>query len=213
VRVAGPAVREDGRVTRIVAGAVGGRRLVVPPRGTRPTSERVREALFSALDAAVGLGGARVLDLFAGSGALGLEALSRGASHALFVESDRRAAEVLRRNARSLGLPGVDVRHGTAAAVLALPADAPYDIVLADPPYALAEDTLAGVLAELPANGWTAPGSLVVVERATRSAEPRWPDGFAARRSRRYGDSAVYWATHEDDPATTHADEADGPAE
>jgi 16S rRNA (guanine966-N2)-methyltransferase len=139
------------------------------------------------------------MDLFAGSGALGLEALSRGAAHALFVESDRRAAEVLRRNARSLGLPGVDVRHGTAAAVLAAPADAPYDIVLADPPYALAEDTLAGVLAELPANGWTAPGSLVVVERAARSAEPRWPTCYSACRHRRYGDSAVYWATHEGD--------------
>ncbi|GDY32578.1 16S rRNA (guanine(966)-N(2))-methyltransferase RsmD [Gandjariella thermophila] len=190
-------------MTRIVAGTAGGRRLVVPPRGTRPTSERVREALFSALDATVGLSGTRVLDLFAGSGALGLEALSRGAAHALFVESDRRAAEVLRRNARSLGLPGVEVRHGTAAAVLAAPADAPYDIVLADPPYALAEDALAGVLAELPANGWTAPGSLVVVERAARSAEPRWPEGFAVRRSRRYGDSVVYWAAQEGDAIRT----------
>src|SRR5437868_14910167 len=116
-----------GAVTRIVAGVAGGRRLVVPPRGTRPTSERVREALFSALDAAVGLAGARVLDLFAGSGALGLEALSRGAAHALFVESDRRAADVLRRNARTLGLAGAAVRQGGVAGVLATPAGAPCD--------------------------------------------------------------------------------------
>jgi 16S rRNA (guanine966-N2)-methyltransferase len=189
-------VREDGGVTRIVAGVAGGRRLVVPQRGTRPTSERVREALFSALDAAVGLAGARVLDLFAGSGALGLEALSRGATHATFVESDGRAADVLRRNIRTLGLAGAQVRQGGVAGVLATPADGPYDIVLADPPYSVTEQALAGVLAALAANGWTEAGSLVVVERAARSGEPRWPECFAAERTRRYGDTAVHWATH-----------------
>src|SRR3954471_6937740 len=101
-------------VTRIIAGRVGGRRIAVPPRGTRPTSDRVREALFSALTVEPGLGGARVLDLCAGSGALGLEALSRGAAHALFVESDRRAAAVLRRNVSDLGVGG-EVRVATAA--------------------------------------------------------------------------------------------------
>src|SRR5215213_2776227 len=105
-------------VTRIIAGRVGGRRIAVPPRGTRPTSDRVREALFSALTVEPGLGGARVLDLCAGSGALGLEALSRGAAHALFVESDRRAAAVLGRNVADLGLPGATVRAASAAAVV-----------------------------------------------------------------------------------------------
>src|SRR5687768_7396512 len=109
-------------MTRIIAGVAGGRRILVPPKGTRPTSDRVREALFSALDADPGLGGAAVLDLCAGSGALGLEALSRGAVHALFVESDRRAAGVLRRNTAELGLAGAQVRVAPAATVLASPA-------------------------------------------------------------------------------------------
>ncbi|WP_199285558.1 RsmD family RNA methyltransferase, partial [Saccharomonospora iraqiensis] len=105
-------------MTRIVAGRAGGRTLSVPPKGTRPTSERVREALFNALDAAGDLRGARVLDLYAGSGALGLEALSRGAADALFVESDRAAVQVLRDNVARVGLGG-RVRHGTVQAVLA----------------------------------------------------------------------------------------------
>src|SRR6476469_10915414 len=131
------AAGEDGPVTRIIAGRAGGRRIAVPPAGTRPTSDRVREALFSALTADPGLDGAAVLDLCAGSGALGLEALSRGAAHALFVESDRRAAAVLRRNVAGLGLPGCVVRAAPAAAVLAAPADRSYDVVLVDPPYAV----------------------------------------------------------------------------
>src|SRR5438270_11628866 len=102
-------MRDYCRVTRIVAGIVGGRRLEVPPRGTRPTSERVREALFSALEAALDFDGVWVLDLYAGSGALGFEALSRGAAGVAFVESDRRAVEVLRRNVAALGLSGASV--------------------------------------------------------------------------------------------------------
>src|SRR5215207_8604815 len=113
----GPLDGEDGLVTRIIAGRAGGRRIAVPPAGTRPTSDRVREALFSALTADPGLDGAAVLDLCAGSGALGLEALSRGAAHALFVESDRRAAAVLRRHAAALDLPGAAVRASSAGAV------------------------------------------------------------------------------------------------
>src|SRR3954463_9570863 len=116
-------------VTRIVAGTAGGRRLKVPPKGTRPTSERVREALFNALETAGELDGAHVLDLYAGSGALGLEALSRGAADALFVESDRRAAGVLRRNVSDLGLGG-EVVVGAAGTVLARLADRGFDVVL-----------------------------------------------------------------------------------
>lgn len=192
-----------GGVTRIVAGAAGGRRLVVPRRGTRPTSERVREALFSALEAGPGLVGARVMDLYAGSGALGLEALSRGASHALLVESDRQAATTLRRNVAALGLPGAEVRQQKVAAVLAErtpcqaiePAPEPYDIVLADPPYQVTGEVLVGVLTALAA--WTAPGAVVVVERAGRDGEPPWPRPYRALRSKSYGDTAVHWARHE----------------
>src|SRR5918992_2685504 len=114
-------------MARIIGGVAGGRRLAVPARGTRPTPDRVREALFSALEHDPGLAGAAVLDLCAGSGALGLEALSRGAAHALFVESDRRAAGVLRRNAAALGFAEAEVRVAPAAAVLAAPADRAYD--------------------------------------------------------------------------------------
>ncbi|AHI00718.1 16S rRNA (guanine(966)-N(2))-methyltransferase RsmD [Kutzneria albida] len=179
-------------MTRIVAGTAGGRRIDVPPKGTRPTSDRVREALFSALESAMELDGARVLDLYAGSGALGFEALSRGAALATFVESEHRAVEVLRRNAKALGLSGVDVRHGTARSVLAGAPAGAYDLVLADPPYAVTNEELALVLAGVVT--WTAPGGLVLVERAARSGEPSWPEGLEPFRSKKYGDTAVHWA-------------------
>lgn len=176
---------------RVVAGSAGGRRLAVPDgRGTRPTSERVREAVFSALVAARGgLAGDAVLDLFAGSGALGLEALSRGAGSAVLVESDRRAAAVARANAAALGLPA-RVVAGTVARHLAGP-PAPVDVVFADPPYELADAALAGVLAAL-AGGWLRDGADVVVERSSRSPAPAWPAGLEPGRVRTYGDTAVH---------------------
>jgi 16S rRNA (guanine966-N2)-methyltransferase len=180
-------------VTRIVAGTAGGRRLAVPPSGTRPTSERVREALFSAVEAAIDLDGARVLDLYAGSGALGLEALSRGASVATFVESDRSAISVLDKNIAAVGLPGAEVRRGRVAAVLD-GGGAPYDLVLADPPYA--ETELGAVLAALVERSWTRPGSVVIVERARRSGPPQWPETLVPGRVRRYGDTELHWARH-----------------
>jgi 16S rRNA (guanine966-N2)-methyltransferase len=183
-------------VTRIVAGSAGGRRLRVPPRGTRPTSDRVREALFSSLENTVDLDGARVLDLYAGSGALGFEALSRGAAHAVFVESDRRAADVLRSNARDLGLPGAVVLARSAEAAVAAGADEPCDVVFADPPYAVGDAELAGVLLDLVGHGWTAPGTVVVVERAARGPEPEWPSPLEPLRTKRYGDTALHWAVH-----------------
>ena len=185
-------------VTRIVAGSAGGRRIEVPPRGTRPTSERVREALFSALEATTDLPGARVLDLYGGSGALGLAALSRGAAHATFVEADRRAAQLLRRNAAALGFSAAQVRQAKAEAVLAAPPVEPYDVVFADPPYRVSDDQLGHVLRALAANGWTAPGSVIVVERAVRSGEVPWPEPLSALRSKKYGDTALHWAVHEE---------------
>jgi 16S rRNA (guanine966-N2)-methyltransferase len=179
-------------VTRIIAGRVGGRRLAVPARGTRPTSDRVREALFSALENEPGLHGARVLDLCAGSGALGLEALSRGAAHALFVESDRRAATVLRRNVSDLGLGG-EVRAAAVAAVLGGAAGPePFDVVLIDPPYAMGDDEIAGWLAAAQRGGWLAEDATVVVERDARSGAFGWPPGFRGVRERRYGDTVLH---------------------
>ncbi|MDQ4011847.1 MAG: 16S rRNA (guanine(966)-N(2))-methyltransferase RsmD [Actinomycetota bacterium] len=183
-------------MVRIVAGVAGGRRLAVPPHGTRPTSDRVREAIFSALQARRDLNGARVLDLYAGSGALGLEALSRGAAHVRFVESDRRAAAVLRRNVDALGLAGAQVTTGTVQAVLSGDLGDPrecYDVVLADPPYAVDDATLAGVLTALASGGWLARSALLVVERSAKAAEPTWPDDVVALTHRRYGDTAVYY--------------------
>jgi 16S rRNA (guanine966-N2)-methyltransferase len=177
-------------VTRIIAGRAGGRRIAVPARGTRPTPDRVREALFSALEHDPGLAGAAVLDLCAGSGALGLEALSRGAAHALFVESDRRAAAVLRRNVADLGLGG-QVRGAPAAVVLAAPADRAYDLVLADPPYDVPDAEVAGWLAAAVGNGWLAPGAVVVVERAARGVPFAWPPPLRPVRERRYGDTVL----------------------
>lgn len=178
---------------RIVAGVAGGRRLAVPPHGTRPTSDRVREAVFSALVARRDLEGARVLDLYAGSGALGLEALSRGAAHVQFVESNRGAAAVLSRNVEALGLPGAQVTTADVHAVLRGDPGQPYDVVLADPPYALDEEALSGVLNALAGGRWLAPAALVVVERPAKAVPPTWPDGVFALTQRRYGDTAVYY--------------------
>jgi 16S rRNA (guanine966-N2)-methyltransferase len=179
-------------VTRIIAGVAGGRRLAVPPGGTRPTSERVREALFSALTADPGLEGAAVLDLCAGSGALGLEALSRGAVHALLVESDRRAAAVLRRNVADLGLPGAQIRAARAGTVLTGPAPRRYHLVLVDPPYDLPDTEIAGWLAAAETNGWLTADVTVVVERAARGGGFPWPEPLRAVRERRYGDTVVH---------------------
>lgn len=180
------------RVTRVVAGELGGRRLAVPTKGTRPTSERVREAVFSAIEARVDLDGARVMDCYAGSGALGIEALSRGADHALFVESSRAAAAVLTANLRSLGARGGEVRVAPVETVVAAPCPEPYDVVLADPPYGLGDDAVAAVLAALVANGWVAGGGLLVVERGAREAgDVPWPPGVEPVTTRRYGDTLV----------------------
>ena len=177
-------------MTRIVAGAAGGRRLAVPPRGTRPTTDRVREAVFNVLASRVDFDGLRVLDLFAGSGALGLEALSRGAAAVLFVDSDRRAADVISRNIATVGLAGANVRRAAVAAVLAS-AGGPVDLVFADPPYEMSTADVDAVLAGLESNGWVAPGGVVVVERPVSAAPLTWPAGWTAWPERRYGDTRI----------------------
>jgi 16S rRNA (guanine966-N2)-methyltransferase len=183
-------------VTRIIAGAARGRRLTVPPgTRTRPTSDRAREGLFATVTALHGpLAGAGVLDLYAGSGAVGLEALSRGAARVLLVESDPGAARVIRANIAAVGLPGARLVTGRVAVVLARgPGDGPpFDVAVADPPYAAGEQEIAGMLTALQADRWLAGGALVAVERASRSAPVAWPPGYAPDRSRRYGE-ATFW--------------------
>lgn len=171
-------------MSRIVAGVAGGRRLTVPPgRRTRPTSERAREGLFSSLG---DLDGARFLDLFAGSGAVGLEALSRGAVASTFVESDASAVRVLRANVVALGLAGAVVHPVKVEQFLREPAEEPYDVVFLDPPYALDVDPVLARCVPLCAD-------TVVVERATRDGPPTWPEGLVGGRARRYGDTSLWY--------------------
>jgi 16S rRNA (guanine966-N2)-methyltransferase len=183
-------------VTRIVSGSARGRRLAVPAgNGTRPTSDRAREGLFSTVESIlVSLAGARVLDLYAGSGAVGLEALSRGADHALLVESDARAARTIRNNAGATGVVGAVVRADRVERVVAGAAPAPpYDFAFLDPPYDLSDDRLRAVLLALVSGHWLRPDALVVVERATRAVEWTWPVGIDADRSRRYGEATLWY--------------------
>ena len=183
-------------MTRIIAGAAGGRRLAVPAgRGTRPTSDRAREGLFATILAIRGpLDGARALDLYAGSGAVGLEALSRGASEVILVEADARAARVIRGNIEALRLPGARLVAGTVDRVLARGpgGQQPRDLVFADPPYAVSDAEVRQALAALRERGWLAAGALVVVERATRAGPFTWPAGYTPDRSRGYGE-ATFW--------------------
>ena len=168
-------------MARVIAGAAGGRRLAVPDgRGTRPTSDRAREGLFATIVSMTGsLAGARVLDLYAGSGAVGLEALSRGAEHVLLVESGPRAGRVIRDNIEAIGLAGAEVVTGRVERVLArgpaLSGDnrGRYDIVFADPPYALVADEVSGMLVALADRGWLAPEALGIVERRRRALPSR----------------------------------------
>jgi 16S rRNA (guanine966-N2)-methyltransferase len=184
-------------VARVIAGEAGGRRLAVPDgRGTRPTSDRAREGLFATIVSLTGsLDRARVLDLYAGSGAVGLEALSRGAEHVLLVESGPRAARVIRDNIEALGLAGAELVTDRVERLLARGPDdnGPYDVVFADPPYALAGDEVSAMLQALSDRGWLAPGALVIVERATRSGPVSWPAGLRPDRARRYGEASFWY--------------------
>ena len=188
-------------MSRIIAGSRKGHRLHTPPGdGTRPTSDRVREAAFGVLaselgragDAAEQLAGRAFLDLYAGSGAVALEAMSRGAASAVAVENERRAAEVIRRNARETGL-GVRVITAGVEKYLAGPPQQ-FDICWLDPPYRLANTAVESTLGRL-ADGWLAPGAIVVVERARRDEPFVWPDRLGDRWERRYGETTLFLAT------------------
>lgn len=182
-------------MTRIIAGAARGHRLRTPEGSvTRPTADRVREALFSSLESE--LGGwedVRVLDLYAGSGAVGLEALSRGAAAATLVEQDKRVLKVLRDNVRTLGLPGAEVVAGDVTRIVAAPAKAAYDVVFADPPYPVTSTAVDAVVAALAVHGWLASEAVVVVERATRSDPLQWSAPVSVVRTRAYGETTLWY--------------------
>ena len=186
-------------MTRIIAGSARGRRLAVPAAGTRPTSDRVREAVFSSLESQLladddAWSGVTVLDLFAGSGALGLEALSRGAAQAVLVEKSRAAARTLSANVDVVGCSGARVLTVDVRRVAQLPAPAVgATLVFADPPYDWPAEGLRGLLTELKVAGWIAEGARLVVERPTRDAESPLPRDWDQQRRRAYGDTALWY--------------------
>lgn len=192
-------------MTRIIAGAARGRRLSTPSgEATRPTSDRVREGVFSTLESTLGSwAGVQVLDLFAGSGAVGLEAVSRGAAHATLVEQHRKTAGVARGNAEALGFGQVDVVVSRAEAFVRRSPDARtasdagghgcYDVVFLDPPYTLAGGAVTALLAGLVEHRRLCPGAVVAVERSARDPALQWPDGLHGDRARRYGETVVWY--------------------
>jgi 16S rRNA (guanine966-N2)-methyltransferase len=182
-------------MTRIIGGTAGGRRLVTPRgQATRPTSDRVREALFSAIESWCGsLEGLRFLDLYAGSGAVGLEAWSRGAGVVTLVEQDRRTAALIARNAVTLGFAKADVVAASVTTTLAASPAAPYDVVFSDPPYPMPDAAVAADLAALVGHGWLVPDALVVVERSARGPDLAWPEGILGTRHKRYGETALWY--------------------
>lgn len=187
-------------MTRIISGRAGSITLEVPEAGTRPTSDRVRESLFGALESADSLQGAAVLDLYAGSGALGLEAISRGAASADLVEKSPRAVAIVERNVakvvKSVGR-GVAVRvHRSTASAFLGGVRGPFDLVFLDPPYDLEEPELTHALELLTPS--LAPAATVIIERAARSAKPVLPDRWAHSRDRRYGDTVLWWVGRAD---------------
>jgi 16S rRNA (guanine966-N2)-methyltransferase len=179
-------------MTRIIAGEYGGRRIPTPKGdGPRPTRDRVREAMFSTIRSELGgFEDVRVLDLFAGSGALGLEALSRGASFGQFVESDQRAAAVIKGNISTLGANATVIR-ATVSAFLERPHDdRPFDLVFLDPPYAMPTDQVQGVVRGL--SPLTGDAALLVVERATRDPFA-WPEGVEGLKHKAYGETTLWY--------------------
>jgi 16S rRNA (guanine966-N2)-methyltransferase len=181
-------------VTRIIAGQYGGRRIETPKGdGTRPTSDRVREAMFSSIESELGGfdAGLRVLDLFAGSGALGLEALSRGAGHGQFVESDARAAQVIKKNVAALGVNGLVARTTAERFVQSSDTPLPFGLIFLDPPYAMPTGQVASLVATLHER-WSEPDALIVVERSSRDPFA-WPQGVGPLKDKAYGETHLWY--------------------
>jgi 16S rRNA (guanine966-N2)-methyltransferase len=192
--------RYRDRMTRIIAGAAGSTTLRVPKSGTRPTSDRVREALFSSLEARGLIDDTSVADLYAGTGALGLEAASRGAVEVSLVDRAAPAAAACRENAKAVQkrVPGlrVDVHAQPALGYLRSTVKT-FDLVFIDPPYDVAESEITEVLDALVSR--LTPDAVVVVERSTRSPEPSWPDGLQAFSKRAWGETVAWEAVLTED--------------
>ena len=194
-------------MNRIISGEARGRKIKVPPEGTRPTSDRAREGLFSSLQVRFGFVDMNVLDLFAGSGALGLEAASRGAAEVVLVENNPEAVRVIEYNAGVVGHPNVTIEPVKASTYLARAPRNHFDIVLADPPYELADEAVAEMVEALKPTLHN--GAVVVVERHRESPETAWPEAFTPTgqklKKRTYGiarmDMAVYSAPTESENA------------
>jgi 16S rRNA (guanine966-N2)-methyltransferase len=204
-------------VSRIIAGAAGGTPLAsVPGSLTRPTTDRVKEALFSRLDAFDVITGARVLDLYAGSGSLGVESGSRGAGSVDLVEFDAKASGVCQRNADLVnGVVGrkvVTVHRSRVESFLERASlDDSWDLVFLDPPYPLDEPALSAVLAKL--NAHLAPAAVVVVERSSRSPEPVWPEGMERFAEKKYGETRLWFAEPSVPDALEAGETLDGQAD
>jgi 16S rRNA (guanine966-N2)-methyltransferase len=194
-------------VPRIVSGTARGRSLAVPAKGTRPTSDRAREALFNTLGGLVELPGSRVLDLFAGSGAVGLEALSRGAAHVSFVESDRGAVAVLEANLGVVGITAAqqaEVRRLPVENYLgAGPPATAFDFVFADPPYAVTDAEITRLLSMLAGPQWLAEEAVVVVERSARGDALGWPEPLESVKHKRYGEGMLWYGRYLGRPRIT----------
>lgn len=186
-------------MTRIIGGVARGRAIRTPPGdSTRPTADRVREALFSSLESVYGtLHGVSLLDVFAGSGAVGLEAASRGASRVTAVERDRAVSALIASNAKTLGLDQVEVVTAAAAALGDRGSRPAFEVAFLDPPYDVPNETLRETLAGLGEAGWLADEATVVVERSRRNPPWIWPAGFLAVRERRYGDTILWYGRWE----------------
>ena len=186
-------------MTRIIAGDLKGRALKVPTSVTRPTSSRVREALFSSITHQVGdYSALNVLDLFAGSGALGFEALSRGAHRVTFIESDRKACECIGNNAEQLNVQTASIIQADVVHTVASTASALFDLVFIDPPYALSDDEMHGVLEHLATNAWLSNDALVIVERSGKSIVD-WPNFFTPLNNKTYGDTSIWYGQYSPD--------------
>lgn len=191
-------------MTRIIAGSRKGHRLRTPPHSaTRPTTDRVREAAFSLIADWAGtagepademLAGLSFLDLYAGSGAVALEAVSRGADPVWAVELDPATARLARANARDTGLAVTVLASGVEKALAGEP-PAGFDVVWADPPYELTGERLAAVLSAAVERGWLATDGLLIVERSSRDPDPVWPAAVSEQWHRRYGETTLHFAT------------------
>ena len=185
-------------MTRIIAGDWKGRALQVPPSNTRPTSSRVREAIFSSIAHQLdSFDGINVLDVYAGSGALGFESLSRGGTRATFIDSDAKACACIEHNAKQLGTT-VSILQRDAMATVANTADVAYDLVFIDPPYAVTDDEVATLVANLASNGWLSKDALIVVERS-RNSNFQWPHSVTALSNKSYGDTSIWYGLHTPD--------------